>query len=458
MNRLVAIDLPGGAGFVDALRRVWDDGDAALPVDQRLPTAARSELVGRLGAAAVADRHGITSVDGGWPIEPGDALVVATSGATGTPKGVVLTHDAVVASAAATSRRLSVDPATDHWLACLPLSHVGGLSVVTRAILTDTPLTVHSTFDADAVDASDATLVSLVATAMRRIDTERWRVIVLGGAHAPDDRPPNSVTTYGMTESGSGVVYDGVPLDDVEVRVVDGELHLRCPMLLRCYRDGTDPRTPDGWFPTGDLGDIERWRVIVLGGAHAPDDRPPNSVTTYGMTESGSGVVYDGVPLDDVEVRVVDGELHLRCPMLLRCYRDGTDPRTPDGWFPTGDLGGIDSHGRVTVEGRRGDLIISGGENVWPEPIERILERHPAVADVGIAGAPDPEWGATVTAYVVPVDPAAPPALGELRDAVKASLPAFYAPRNVVVVSSLPRTALGKLQRHLLTGGAPTDD
>ncbi|MEZ5298096.1 MAG: fatty acid--CoA ligase family protein [Ilumatobacteraceae bacterium] len=366
MRRLVALDLPGGPDFVTALRRAWDDGDAVLPVDQRFPAATRAALIAAMGASRVVDASGSADLAEGVPVDDGDALVVATSGSTGTPKGVVLTHDAVAASAAATSARLEVDPDRDRWLACLPLAHVGGLSVVTRALHAGTPLTVRPAFDADEVDASDATLVSLVATAMRRIDTSRWRVIVLGGAHAPADRPPNSVTTYGMTETGSGVVYDGVPLDGVEVRIVDGEIHLRAPMLLRCYRDGTDPFLPGGWFPTGDLGELA----------------------------------------DD---------------------------------------------GRLTVHGRRGDLIISGGENVWPDPIERLLGTLPSIADVGIAGVPDPEWGHAVTAFVVPTDPARPPTLGELRDAVRAALPAYCAPRNVVIVPQLPRTTLGKLKRAELT-------
>lgn len=359
--RLIALDLPGGPAFVAALRRAWDDGDAAFPVDRRLPRAARAELLGAMGAAAVDDASGRTALAGGRPVEDGDALVVATSGSSGDPKGVVLTHDAVAASARATSERLGVTP-DDEWLACLPLSHVGGLSVVTRALVTGTRLTVHDGFEAAAVDASDATLVSLVATALRRIDPTRWRTIVLGGARPPAERPANAVTTYGMTETGSGVVYDRVPLPGVEVRVVDGELQLRCPMLLRCYRDGTDPRTADGWFPTGDLGEI------------------------------------------------------------------GDD-------------------GRITVHGRRGDLIVTGGENVWPEPVEAVLRSHPAVADAAVTGVDDDEWGRLVVAIVVPVDPAVPPTLDELRGHVKAVLPAFHAPKRLVLADSLPRTGIGKLRR-----------
>src|SRR5688572_21980844 len=145
------------------------------------------------------------TLTGGEPVEEGDALVVATSGSTGEPKGVVLTHDAVAASAAATSARLEVT-GRDHWLACLPLSHVGGLAVVTRALCTGTGLTVLPRFDPVAVQSASATLVSLVATALRRIDATSFRRVLLGGAAPPDDLPANVVTTYGMTETGSGIV------------------------------------------------------------------------------------------------------------------------------------------------------------------------------------------------------------------------------------------------------------
>ncbi len=271
MPELVALDLPGGAGFVDTLRAVWDSGDAAAPLDPRLPAPAREALLGTLRPSRVVtsdgEQHALT---GGRQTEDGDALVLATSGSSGLPKGVVLTHDALLASARATSDRLGIDPNRHSWLACLPLAHVGGLSVVTRALLTGTPLTVLAGFDAETVEqlgrSRAVSHVSLVTAALYRLDPSVFTGILLGGSSPPGELPPNVVTTYGMTETGSGVVYDGVPLDDVEVAIAhfgddveDGEILLRAPMLMRCYRDGTTGRVtgPDGtstWFATGDAG------------------------------------------------------------------------------------------------------------------------------------------------------------------------------------------------------------
>jgi O-succinylbenzoic acid--CoA ligase len=377
---LVALDLPGGTGFVDALRAVWDTGDAVAPLDPRLPPpAARALLEALAPTRLVASDGAITRLAHGRPVDDGDAVVVATSGSTGEPRGVVLTHDALAASAAATSRRLGVDPGRHRWLACLPLAHVGGLAVVTRALLTTTPLTVLPGFDAAEVEGigrgGGATHVSLVATALARVDAAAFVTVLLGGAAPPGGLPANVVTTYGMTETGSGVVYDGVPLDGVEVAIGTGE-------------------------------------------------------------EGG------GAP----------GEVLVRGPMLLRGYRDGTDPTVagPDGaggWFPTGD-GGRLVDGRLEVDGRLAEVVVTGGEKVWPEAVERVLAAHPGVAEVAVWKRPDPEWGERVVAWVVPRDPGAPPGREELAALVTATLPPWSVPKEVEAVRSLPRTASGKVRRR----------
>jgi o-succinylbenzoate---CoA ligase len=361
MLRLVVVDQPPGPAWVDALRRAWDEGDAVFPLDHRLPRAAARPIVDAMRPDE--------------PVEPGDALVVATSGTTGEPKGVVLTHDAVRASAEATSTRLGVDPSLDRWLACLPLAHVGGLAVVTRALLTGTPVEVLPSFDAASVEAAardrGATLVSLVPTALGRIDPSRFRVVVVGGSAPPLTPPPNVVTTYGMTETGSGVVYDGEPLDGVDVRVsAESEIHVRGPMLLRAYRDGRDPKDSEGWLATGDIG---RW-----------DER--------------------------------------------------------------------DGARRLVVHGRRGELIVTGGENVWPAPIEAVLADHPGVAEVAVVGRTDSEWGQRIVAVVVPSNHSSPPTLEELRQWVKQRLAPWCAPRQLELRAALPRRGrgLGKVDRERL--------
>ncbi len=392
MPELVALDLPGGIGFVDALRAVWDTGDAAAPLDPRLPPTARRMLLDALRPTRIVGSDGEQrAVAGGIPVEDGDALVVATSGTSGLPKGVVLTHDAVAASAVATSARLGVDPTRHAWLACLPLAHIGGLAVVTRSIVTDTPVVVLPGFETDIVEelgrSGRASHVSLVATALQRLDPSVFACVLLGGSRVPEMLPPNVVATYGMTETGSGVIYDGWPLKEVEVAF-----------------------------------------------------RPPQRVDADQGGLAGRSAI-------------AEGEILIRAPMLLRCYRDGDDGRVagPDGvrdWFATGDAGRLDADGKLVVSGRIADVITTGSEKVWPDQVERILMAHPGVAEVAVWKRADPEWGERVVAWVVPTDDAPP--LDELRRMVADGIAPWAAPKELVLVDDLPRTAAGKVRRREL--------
>lgn len=370
MHRLVAIDLANGRLFVDVLQMIWDRGDAALPIDQRLPASARNSLLAELRPSSVIDDAGEHGLADGFGVEPGDAVVLSTSGSSGVPKGVVLTHDAIGSSARITNERLAVNSGKDKWYACLPFAHIGGLSVVMRSLLggvafTPTAATDETSFREAA--RSGHTMISLVPAALERIEAAAWRTVLLGGSAMPELLPPNAVRTYGMTETGSGVVYDGSPLRSVSVRVVDGEIQLRSPTLARGYRNS--------------MG-------------------------------------FVALPMSD------------------------------DGWFLTADAGEVDTNARLTVTGRVGDMIVTGGEKVWPEPVERVLQSVPAVRDVAVCGVADPTWGHAVVALIVATDADSPPAVESLRHWVKQTLPAYCAPQRIVVVDEIPRTAIGKIRRR----------
>lgn len=382
MSHVTALEVEQGPAFVDLLRREWDRGHAVAPLAPDLPVPERDRILAALRPTHIADARGTRVHAGGVEAEPGDALVMPTSGSTGEPKAVVLTHGAVEASARITSAALAVDPTADRWLCCLPVWHIGGMSVITRALATGTALTVHARFEPAAVEAaaaSGATRVSLVARALAAIDPARFVTVLLGGAAPPPDRAPNVVATYGSTESGSGVVYDGRPLAGVELR--------------------TDEQ----------------------------------------------------------------GQLWVRSPTLLRCYRDGSDPKTADGWYPTGDAGVVDGTGILRVDGRLDDAIVTGGEKVWPARLERRIAELAGVESVAVTGRPHPEWGHEVVA-LIEVDRRRPDvSLERVKAHVREELPAYYAPRAVVVVDELPRTPFGKVRRSALAAlcrgveGDPTD-
>ncbi len=365
VNELVCLDMANSQMFVDRLSRAWDNDDAVVPLDQRLPLPARQQILNIVKPTIMATNDGDVRVDG-MPVEPGDAVVVATSGTSGTPKAAVLTMSAVEASARATTEQLNVS-LRDTWLACLPPSHVGGLSVITRSLIMGTSLIAAPSFSPETfIEAAQngATLVSLVSTALQRIDPALYRMIVLGGSRQASQLPPNCVTTYGMTETGSGVVYNGKALRGVELEIRDSIVYVKAPMLLRAYRDGS-------------------------------------------------------VPLDS------------------------------NGWFCTNDRGSLSDDGVLQIEGRDGDLIITGGENVWPEVVEDALRNFQTVTDLCVAGVPDPEWGRAIHVWVVTTDKNEV-SLDALRAHVKQTLPAHFAPRQMHVISEIPRTALGKPQRSLL--------
>ena len=371
MPPLVAVPLVGPA-FVEVLLRLWDEGAAVLPLDVRYPPAVRQAVLARVRPTEVWDEGGRRPLPGGEPAAEGDAVVLATSGTTAVPKGVVLTTEALHRAAVMTSRAVAADAGTDTWLCCSPVAHAGGLGVVNRAVHTGTPLVVHATFDPAAVASSGATLTAMVPTMLPRVGAGIFRLIVLGGMGIPADRPPNTVATYGLTETMGGVVYERRPLRGVEVRIGEGgAIELRSPTVLRCYR-----------------------------------------------TENGEH-----------------------------------DPKGADGWLRTGDVGEIDLDGLLSVHGRADDVVVTGGEKVWPDGVEAVLRRLPGVADVAVIGRPDAEWGQQVVAVFELATGGVPPTLEAARAAVKEVLPPWCAPRALEVVAALPRTSSGKVRRTAVRAG-----
>jgi O-succinylbenzoic acid--CoA ligase len=371
VRELIALDLPAGPAFLQALLSAWEDGDAVLPLDSKAPPAHTAAMLDAMRPAAVVDADGERhKLSASIPVEEGDALVVLTSGTTGQPKGAVHTHRGIEYAAFCSSTAAGVI-ANSCWLACLPLSHVGGLSVVTRAVLTGTALQMLERADPAQIAAAQregATHVSLVPTLIRRIDPEPFHSILLGGSAIPVERPSNTIATYGMTETFGGVVYEGLALNGVEMRT-----------------------TPTGL-------------------------------------------------------------IELRSPTMLRSYRDGSNPLDAQGWLRTGDVGQIDSAtGMLTVLGRVDEMIVTGGEKVWPHAVEAVLLQHGSVSEVAVIGVADPEWGQRVVALVVAQPGRVPLSLQAARELVRNQLPVASAPKEIRLVDSLPRTSVGKLRRMTLT-------
>ena len=361
VNRLIALDMPASNEFAKHVRHAWDSGDAVFPIDQRLPQAAKDSLIKQFKPSVVIDSSGLSvQLSDSEPTQHNDALVIATSGTTGTPKGVVHTHDSIRSLLTMSQSRLQTSSLT-HWLLCLPVSHVAGFSIVARSIILGNPITILSKFDEIEVKnaaLAGATHVSLVPTTLQRIDATLFNTILLGGAAAPQNLPNNIVTTYGMTETFGGIAYNEKLLDGVEVRINNNCIELKSPSLFRLYRGLNTNDLAGGWFETGDSGTFDQDRIRVLG--------------------------------------------------------------------------------------RRDDMIVTGGENVWPNAVEKVIATFPGITHVVVSGIEDKHWGQRVVAWIVSSRVVAP-TLESIRQHVKTQLPSFCAPAEVRVVKDIPMTSLGKV-------------
>ena len=325
------------------------------------------------------------------------AVILFTSGTTGTPKAVQLTFDNLCASAAAWRERLQFQP-NDRYLLCLPLHHIGGLAIVARALqfgffLVLAPDAGSETM-AGLLSAERVSLVSLVPTMLRRLLAikkfafpESMRAIIVGGGPAEGldlakwaEQEYPVFLVYGMTETGSAIA--------------------------------------GGW-----LKDWENKR-----------------------SENTGDSLFIGSPFPSVELRIRNDEIQVRGPVVMKGYWG--EPDVSD-WFSTGDLGRIDNEGFLNILMRRQDRIVTGGENVNPQALERILMEHPAIKEAVILGVPDAEWGQIVVAFVetAEVDSVFS---ATLLDWCRRRVPGYMIPKQVVSTSEFPRTALGKIDRERL--------
>jgi len=394
----VAIALPAGPQFAQALHACLLLGAVAVPIDLRLSPAEREQIAA--GAAVLVDQPldedrapagapqsaalGLTSTHE----LDATAVVIHTSGTTAAPRPVELTYANILWSALGSAVALGLDP-EERWLCTLPLSHVGGLSILLRSAIYATTAVVHERFETervlDTLHAGEATLVSLVATTLAR-----------------------------LLDAG-----------------------LEHPPALRCALTGGGP-VPAAL--------VERAR----------DAGVPVSLT-YGLTEScsqatttpvaeiGGAPASAGTPLFCTRLRIAaDGEILVAGPTVAPAALQA------DGWLHTGDLGELDERGRLRVSGRKADTIVSGGENVAPAEVEAVLEAHPRVLEAAVLGRVDPQWGEAVTAIVVArggeqLD------VDELRAHCAGVLASYKVPKQIVYATEpLPRTRSGKLLRREL--------
>ena len=379
------------------------------PGDPRLAEVAARCRGLRVVTAPTEDRLPVQpgSLPGERASDDTTLVVLHTSGTSGRAKGACLSFGNLAASALAAAAPLG-DAIAERWLACMPMFHVGGLSMFVRSLLFGGPLRLHSRFDAaevgTALDECDVVGVSMVPTMLSRLLDQRagrpapehLRVLLLGGAAASPELVRRALEagfpvcpTYGLTEAASQVATASPPRH----------------------------------------------------GATRPRPMLP-------LPEVQLRIVADGLDVGPGEV----GEILVRGPTVMLGYLndpEATARALADGWLHTGDLGSVDADGALTVHDRRDDLVISGGENVYPAEVEAALLEHPSVAEAGVAGLPDADLGARVVAWVVPKD-GMPVDAASLDAHCRARLAGYKCPREFRFRAELPRTASGKLLRRAL--------
>lgn len=357
MTRLVALQHAEPQALLRALDAVWEAGAAALPLAPDLPADGTADLVARLRPAEVRTDGGthLTGLD--VPVPAGTALVMTTSGSTGQPRGIVLSHAALAASTRLSRQRLGAADGVP-WLGVLPLHHVAGISTVLRSRAAGREPLLHPRDTPEVIAAVEPAWISLVPTQLRRLldaraDLARHHGVLLGGGAVPErlladahERGVRVVTSYGATETCGGCVYDGMPLDGVEVRAdATGRLQLRTPTMATGERrpDGstTSLVDADGWWTTSDTGTVTDGvvavhgradDVVVSGGENVPLSPVRAALADLDVVASSTVV---GLPDPRWGTAVTAVVVPAADPPTLQQVRDALADRLPRTHLPT---------------------------------------------------------------------------------------------------------------------------
>lgn len=322
--------------------------------------------------------------------------IIYSSGTTGMPKGVRLTLGNHWANAQASYLNLPIGN-QDRWLAILPLFHVGGLAIVLRGLFYQMPIIIQTGFDLhkvnQAIDEQGVTVVSVVANMLSRM------------LEARHNQPYPSHFRYVLIGGGP------VPL----------------PLLKDCAALGIQVIQTYGMTETA---------------SQAATLAPPEALRKLGSA---------GKPLAGLEMKIDGtGEILVRGDSVTIGYDNRPDETAyawRDGWFHTGDIGQMDEEGFLYVLDRRVDLIVTGGENVYPAEVEAVLLTHPDIAEAGVIGRPDERWGQAVTAFVKMKKMVSEV---EIVEYCSTRLARYKIPTKVIFVAELPRDGSGKLLRRVL--------
>ncbi len=380
MNNLVAIDLPQTQDLLKLIASIWDDGDAIYFIDQRFSDKLKQQAIDSVRPKYLINLEGKCELNNSIEVCHGDALIISTSGTTGKPKALIHTFDSLKSHSRLVNEYLKINSQKDKWIACLPLNHIGGLGVVLRSMFENFEVAILEKPDPKRINDLNRegfNLISLVITILSKIDISHFKAVVLGGMAEPEKTQDNVFATYGLTETGGGVVYNGQTLNKVSIRIdKDSSLiSVKTPTLFRGYRS------------------------------------------------------------------LFNETLH-----VYEISAQGIEPELTDGYFQTSDCGFFDND-RLKILGRTDDVINTGGEKIWPGTIESEISAIEGIIEVAVVPVADVKWGHKIVAAITK-QPQSKITVTEIANVIRDSLSDWAVPKEIKFVQELPKTSIGKIDKQ----------